>query len=133
MSRVPAGNWVLIEGIDQPIVKTATITQVDYDEDVSMTAVNIIFSFHILIGIHLSTAEIQHKIGCQNRRRTNQSVRIAENVRRIAKSEQILSTIDDTSMFHSTHFLNYYMRVYFRSKNRVNTSYSVLANSIWIA
>lgn len=26
VNRVPAGNWVLIEGIDQPIVKTATIT-----------------------------------------------------------------------------------------------------------
>lgn len=29
VSRVPAGNWVLIEGIDQPIVKTATIVSVD--------------------------------------------------------------------------------------------------------
>lgn len=35
VSRVPAGNWVLIEGIDQPIVKTSTITQLDFDEDVS--------------------------------------------------------------------------------------------------
>uniref|UniRef100_A0A8C4NMM2 Uncharacterized protein n=1 Tax=Eptatretus burgeri TaxID=7764 RepID=A0A8C4NMM2_EPTBU len=26
VSRVPAGNWILIEGVDQPIVKTATIT-----------------------------------------------------------------------------------------------------------
>jgi hypothetical protein len=34
VSRGPAGNWVLIEGIDQPIVKTATITEVDYDGDV---------------------------------------------------------------------------------------------------
>uniref|UniRef100_F1KTY9 116 kDa U5 small nuclear ribonucleoprotein component n=1 Tax=Ascaris suum TaxID=6253 RepID=F1KTY9_ASCSU len=34
VSRVPAGNWVLIEGIDQPIVKTSTITQLDFDEDV---------------------------------------------------------------------------------------------------
>ncbi|VIO91369.1 Uncharacterized protein BM_BM13732 [Brugia malayi] len=34
VSRVPAGNWVLIEGIDQPIVKTSTIIQVEYDEDV---------------------------------------------------------------------------------------------------
>uniref|UniRef100_A0A0R3RWB3 Tr-type G domain-containing protein n=1 Tax=Elaeophora elaphi TaxID=1147741 RepID=A0A0R3RWB3_9BILA len=34
VSRVPAGNWVLIEGIDQPIVKTSTIMQVEYDEDV---------------------------------------------------------------------------------------------------
>lgn len=38
VSRVPAGNWVLIEGIDQPIVKTATITQVEYEEDVSYRA-----------------------------------------------------------------------------------------------
>ncbi|XP_070565157.1 116 kDa U5 small nuclear ribonucleoprotein component-like [Ptychodera flava] len=27
VNRVPAGNWVLIEGIDQPITKTATITE----------------------------------------------------------------------------------------------------------
>ena len=26
VNRVPAGNWVLIEGVDQPIVKTCTIT-----------------------------------------------------------------------------------------------------------
>ncbi|GFR26533.1 116 kDa U5 small nuclear ribonucleoprotein component [Trichonephila clavata] len=29
VNRVPAGNWVLIEGIDQPIVKTATIVDVN--------------------------------------------------------------------------------------------------------
>ncbi|CAI5445577.1 unnamed protein product [Caenorhabditis angaria] len=34
VSRVPAGNWVLIEGIDQPIVKTATIAELEYEEDV---------------------------------------------------------------------------------------------------
>lgn len=34
VNRVPAGNWVLIEGIDQPIVKTSTITEVHSDEDV---------------------------------------------------------------------------------------------------
>ena len=28
VNRVPAGNWVLIEGIDQPVVKTCTITDV---------------------------------------------------------------------------------------------------------
>ncbi|CAG0889247.1 unnamed protein product [Darwinula stevensoni] len=33
VNRVPAGNWVLIEGIDQPIVKTATITEKGLDED----------------------------------------------------------------------------------------------------
>ncbi|XP_035780282.1 116 kDa U5 small nuclear ribonucleoprotein component-like [Anopheles albimanus] len=34
LNRVPAGNWVLIEGIDQCIVKTATITDVQMAEDV---------------------------------------------------------------------------------------------------
>ncbi|XP_060078669.1 116 kDa U5 small nuclear ribonucleoprotein component-like [Ylistrum balloti] len=34
VNRVPAGNWVLIEGIDQPIVKTATITDVSGHEEV---------------------------------------------------------------------------------------------------
>lgn len=29
VTRVPAGNWVLIEGVDQPIVKTSTITDID--------------------------------------------------------------------------------------------------------
>eukprot|EP00095_Tigriopus_kingsejongensis_P010253 maker-scaffold178_size283195-snap-gene-0.10 protein:Tk10253 transcript:maker-scaffold178_size283195-snap-gene-0.10-mRNA-1 annotation:"116 kda u5 small nuclear ribonucleoprotein component" len=34
VNRVPAGNWVLIEGIDQPIVKTSTITDLKGgDED----------------------------------------------------------------------------------------------------
>ena len=33
VNRVPAGNWVLIEGIDQPIVKTATITATNVSED----------------------------------------------------------------------------------------------------
>ncbi|XP_065072846.1 116 kDa U5 small nuclear ribonucleoprotein component [Ochlerotatus camptorhynchus] len=34
LNRVPAGNWVLIEGIDQCIVKTSTITEVSMNEDV---------------------------------------------------------------------------------------------------
>ncbi|KAK6625050.1 U5 small nuclear ribonucleoprotein component [Polyplax serrata] len=33
VNRVPAGNWVLIEGIDEPIVKTATITDIKVDDD----------------------------------------------------------------------------------------------------
>ena len=31
---MPAGNWVLIEGIDQPIVKTSTITDFTTSEEV---------------------------------------------------------------------------------------------------
>lgn len=34
VNRVPAGNWILIEGIDQPIVKTSTITDVSSNEEV---------------------------------------------------------------------------------------------------
>lgn len=33
LNRVPAGNWVLIEGIDQCIVKTSTITEAQNTED----------------------------------------------------------------------------------------------------
>lgn len=33
LNRVPAGNWVLIEGIDQCIVKTSTISDVQHKED----------------------------------------------------------------------------------------------------
>ncbi|RWS23646.1 U5 small nuclear ribonucleoprotein component-like protein [Leptotrombidium deliense] len=33
VNRVPAGNWVLIEGIDGPIVKTATIVDPKYEHE----------------------------------------------------------------------------------------------------
>lgn len=33
VDRVPAGNWVLIEGIDQPIVKTATICDIGTQDE----------------------------------------------------------------------------------------------------
>lgn len=33
LNRVPAGNWVLIEGIDQPITKTSTIVDVNYEDE----------------------------------------------------------------------------------------------------
>lgn len=34
VNRVPAGNWILIEGIDQSIVKTSTITEVSGPEEI---------------------------------------------------------------------------------------------------
>jgi U5 small nuclear ribonucleoprotein component len=43
INRVPAGNWILIEGIDQPIVKTSTITDVSNSDEVN---INIDFSFY---------------------------------------------------------------------------------------
>ena len=33
ISRVSAGNWVLIEGVDSAMVKTATITSTETDDD----------------------------------------------------------------------------------------------------
>jgi len=33
VNRVPAGSWVMIEGIDQPIVKTSTITDLQGEEE----------------------------------------------------------------------------------------------------
>ncbi|XP_065897032.1 116 kDa U5 small nuclear ribonucleoprotein component-like [Dysidea avara] len=33
ISRVPAGNWILVEGIDQTITKTATVTQLNGCEE----------------------------------------------------------------------------------------------------
>lgn len=39
VNRVPAGNWVLIEGCDQPIVKTATITEPRGNEEVGQEGV----------------------------------------------------------------------------------------------
>lgn len=47
VSRVPAGNWVLIEGIDEPIVKTATLTELDWDEDVCTSFIYLHF-YHCL-------------------------------------------------------------------------------------
>lgn len=35
LNRVPAGNWVLIEGIDQPVVKTSTLTEPSGNDEVS--------------------------------------------------------------------------------------------------
>ena len=35
INRVPAGNWILVEGIDQTINKTATVTQLTGCEEVS--------------------------------------------------------------------------------------------------
>ena len=45
VNRVPAGNWVLIEGIDEPIVKTATITQVQGTEEVNVIRIYSMFLF----------------------------------------------------------------------------------------
>ncbi|RLV91127.1 hypothetical protein DV515_00014201 [Chloebia gouldiae] len=42
VNRVPAGNWVLIEGVDQPIVKTATVTEPRGNEEVEESGEHVI-------------------------------------------------------------------------------------------
>ena len=34
ISKTPLGSWVLIQGVDVSIMKTATLCNLDYDEDV---------------------------------------------------------------------------------------------------
>lgn len=47
VNRVPAGNWILIEGIDQPIVKTATITDTTANEEVTLNStIYLLLLFH---------------------------------------------------------------------------------------
>lgn len=62
VNRVPAGNWVLMEGIDQPIVKTSTITDVRNDEDVyifrplkfnTQSVIKIAGKLHFYLYVHL--------------------------------------------------------------------------------
>ena len=43
VNRIPAGNWVLIEGIDEPIVKTSTVTQIEDSEEVRAWCFIIVF------------------------------------------------------------------------------------------
>ena len=52
LNRVPAGNWILVEGIDQTITKTATITQMSGCEDVSFH-----FHYSLLTDLHLPPQE----------------------------------------------------------------------------
>ena len=51
LNRVPAGNWVLIEGVDQPIVKTATITEPSGNEEVFIFFKTQTFYFNLYITV----------------------------------------------------------------------------------
>lgn len=86
VNRVPAGNWVLIEGCDQPIVKTATITEPRGNEEVrqkrkytkyfmSINSVNtFLFSRP---GSDFQTTEVQHGFSDQDCSGACQSIRAA--------------------------------------------------------
>lgn len=61
VDSVPAGNWVLIEGIDQPIAKTCTIIEKDYDQDEVRACIRCPNSPFVL-GVHLPSSEVQHEV-----------------------------------------------------------------------
>ena len=57
VNRVPAGCWVLMEGIDQPVVKTCTITDLQIEEELytfrplkfNTQSGSFVYHFHIII------------------------------------------------------------------------------------
>lgn len=89
VNRVPAGNWVLIEGCDQPIVKTATITEPRGNEEVrhgrearrrgecGRASIHPLFP---LTGSDLQTVKVQHGIGDKDCRGACQPIRAAKDV-----------------------------------------------------
>lgn len=56
VNRIPAGNWVLIEGIDEPIVKTSTVTQIEDSEEV--------WSMFLLLHEFTLRKYVPNKISC---------------------------------------------------------------------
>ncbi|KAK7940079.1 hypothetical protein WMY93_003405 [Mugilogobius chulae] len=82
VNRVPAGNWVLIEGCDQSIVKTSTITEPRGNED---------------------TAQVQHSLSDKDRSGAGESVRTAkmlDGLRKVNKSYPSLTTKVEESGEH---------------------------------
>ena len=53
VNRVPAGNWILIEGIDQPIVKTSTITDVSNSDEVPGKLEKSFIKKEVVMDIHV--------------------------------------------------------------------------------
>ena len=53
LNRVPAGNWVLVENIDQTITKTATVTQLNGCEDVSGLIITFTFNLSVCVCFRL--------------------------------------------------------------------------------
>lgn len=95
LNRVPAGNWVLIEGIDQSIVKTATITDLTIHDElyifrplkfntqsvIKIAGWFILFSLNLLFIIFFFSG-------------TCKSLWVTKNVGWIEESEQVISIVD---------------------------------------
>lgn len=118
---MPAGNWVLIEGCDQPIVKTATITEPRGNEEVrgqqkislwvfkGFSYIKFLLIYLPLPGSNLQAIEVQHSIGYQDRSGASEPVRAAENVGRPEEGQQELPFPDhkgESDMFLVHSLLN---------------------------
>lgn len=87
VNRVPAGNWVLIEGVDQPISKTSTIVDAHYDEDL-----------HIISPLKFNTQSII-KIAVEPVN-PSELPKMLEGIRKCNKSYPLLSTKVEESGEH---------------------------------
>jgi len=63
LSRVPAGNWILMEGIDEPIVKTSTITEISGNEDVNLSSLES-FCWSLFVGFQPSNPVLANLNQC---------------------------------------------------------------------
>lgn len=88
INRVPAGNWILIEGIDQPIVKTATITTDDATSEGALTFRPLKFNTKSVIKIAVEPVN------------PSELPKMLEGLRKVNKSYPLLSTKVEESGEH---------------------------------
>lgn len=117
MSRVPAGNWVLIEGIDQPIVKTATITEVDYDGDVRLVHLKQLFGdaiidrlqMYIFRPLKFNTKSVV-KIAVEPIN-PSELPKMLDGLRKVNKSYPLLTTRVRKAFFSSSNLERFFIQV----------------------
>ena len=88
VSRVPAGNWILIEGVDQPIVKTATVTTDDDSSEGALTFKPLKFNTKSVIKIAVEPVN------------PSELPKMLEGLRKVNKSYPLLSTKVEESGEH---------------------------------
>ena len=88
MNRVPAGNWILIEGVDQPIVKTATITSDDHTSEGALTFKPLKFNTKSVIKIAVEPVN------------PSELPKMLDGLRKVNKSYPLLSTKVEESGEH---------------------------------
>ncbi|XP_014666920.1 PREDICTED: 116 kDa U5 small nuclear ribonucleoprotein component-like [Priapulus caudatus] len=87
VNRAPAGNWVLIEGIDQPVVKTCTITEVSGNDQA-----------YIFKPLKFNTSSVI-KIACEPVN-PSELPKMLDGLRKVNKSYPLLNTKVEESGEH---------------------------------